>query len=88
MTEYKQLAKEFFSEAVYSVRVTRDLTQDQMAEQLHISARAYGDLERGKYLFSSIALLFFLLILEDQELTDLLNEFRLEVRLEEIRDAA
>ena len=47
-----------------------------MAEQLRITSRAYGDLERGKYCFSAIALLFVLLMLSDDELQALLEGFR------------
>lgn len=47
-----------------------------MAEQLHITSCAYGNLERGKYYFSATALIFMLLMMEENELKDFLNEFR------------
>lgn len=76
MKQHKMLAKKFLAEYTDSLRKLRDLTQDEMAEQLHITSRAYGDLERGKYCFSAIALLFLLLMLSDAELEDFLDRFR------------
>ena len=76
MKQYKTLAKEFLAEYTVTLRKLRNLTQDEMAEQLHITSRAYGDLERGKYCFSAIVLLFFLLMLSDDELKAFLEGFR------------
>ena len=79
MKLYKMLVKEFLAEYTDALRKLRSLTQEEMAEQLHITSRAYGDLERGKYCFSTISLLFLLLMLSNDELKDLLNEFRKRV---------
>ena len=79
MKSYKMLAKELLAEYSDSFRKRRNLTQDKMAELLHITSRAYGDLERGKYCFSTIALLFLLLMLSDEELKGFLEEFRKRV---------
>lgn len=79
MKLYKMLAKEFLAEYTDTLRKLRSLTQDKMAEQLRITSRAYGDLERGKYCFSTIALLFLLLMLNDAELKTFLDEFRKRV---------
>ena len=49
-----------------------------MAEQLHITSRAYGDLERGKFCFSAVTLLFLMLIEDDSQGT-LLDTFREKV---------
>lgn len=75
MNQYKMLAKEFLAEHTATLRKRRSLTQDEMAERLRITSRAYGDLERGKYCFSAIALLFLLLMLSDDELKILLDGF-------------
>ena len=75
MKSYKMLTKEFLAEYTASLRKMQNLTQEEMAERLHITSRAYGDLERGKYCFSTIALLSLLLMLNDQELKDFLDEF-------------
>ena len=38
----------------------REIIKARLSEQLRITTRAYGDLERVKYCFSSFALLFLL----------------------------
>lgn len=88
MKLYKMLAKEFLAEYTDTLRKLRNLTQDEMAEQLRITSRAYGDLERGKYCFSAIALLFLLLMLSDDELKVFLEGFRKRVYDLEHEDAA
>jgi transcriptional regulator with XRE-family HTH domain len=79
MREYKLMVKALLTEYAGSLRRNRCLTQERMAEQLRITGRAYGDLERGKYCFSPHPLLFLLSMLEDDELSTLINEFRRRV---------
>lgn len=88
MKLYKILAKEFLAEYTAVLRKDRDLTQEEMAERLRITSRAYGDLERGKYCFSTIALLFLLLMLSDGELKTFLESFRKRVYELEHMEAA
>lgn len=88
MKQYKMLVKEFLTEYTDALRKLRDLTQDKMAERLRITSRAYGDLERGKYCFSAITLLFLLLMLSEAELKDLLDRFRERVYDLEQQEAA
>ena len=76
MEGYKRLLREFFSDFAAAVRRKRRLTQEAMAERLRITARAYSDLERGKFAFSSTALLFLILMLEQQELGEMLKTLR------------
>ena len=75
MTRYKRFVREFLSEYTDALRKLRGLTQEEMAERLRITSRAYGDLERGKYCFSAIALLFLLLMLSDEERKRFLENF-------------
>ena len=75
MTRYKRFVREFLSEYTDTLRKLRGLTQEEMAERLRITSRAYGDLERGKYCFSAIALLFLLLMLSDEERKRFLENF-------------
>lgn len=49
MNPYKEILRKFFSEYVGTLRKRRGLTQEQMAEKLRITGRAYSDLERGIY---------------------------------------
>ena len=65
MNPYKETLRKFFSEYVRTLRKCRGLTQEEMAEKLRISGRAYSDLERGIYCFSTVALVFLLLMLEE-----------------------
>ena len=88
MKQYKILAKEFLAEYTDMLRKLRNLTQEEMAERLHITSRAYGDLERWKYCFSAIALLFLLLMLSDDELNAFLEGFRKRVYDLEHKEAA
>ena len=88
MKQYKILTKEFLAEHTTTLRKLRSLTQDEMAERLRITSRAYGDLERGKYCFSAITLLFLLLMLSEAELKDLLDRFRERVHSLEQQEAA
>ena len=88
MNTYKKLLRDVLSEYTDMLRKKRDLTQEEMAEYLRITSRAYGDLERGKYCFSSIALLFLFLMLESSELIELLNRLREKVTALEEQDAA
>ena len=82
------LTKGFLMEYTSTLRKSRALTQEEMAERLRITSRAYGDLERGKYCFSAITLLFLLLMLDGAELKALLGEFRKRVHALEYEDAA
>ena len=75
MTRYKRFVREFLSEYTDTLRKLRGLTQEEMAEQLRSTSRAYGDLEQGKYCFSAIALLFLLLMLSDEERKRFLENF-------------
>lgn len=68
--------REHLSSYVCQLRQRRGLTQEEMAEKLRITARAYGDLERGKFCFSAPALMALLLILKEDEVAELLNDFR------------
>lgn len=51
-----------------------------MAELLHISPRAYIDQEHGVYGFSALSFAFFLMVISEDEVLILLNDFRALVR--------
>lgn len=80
MQQYKPVLKEILAKYADTFRKTNHLTQEEMAERLRITSRAYGDLERGKYCFSTPALLFLLLLLNDDEVNQLLENVREVVR--------
>ncbi len=88
MKQYKSFVKEFLAEYVGALRKNRKLTQEEMAERLRITGRAYGDLERGKYCFSALALLFLLLMLSEEEIQDFLEKLRKQAHELEHREVA
>ena len=59
-----------------------------MSERLHITARAYSDLERGRCCCSAVALIFFLLMLESDEVTDFLNQMRKQFHIQDQKEVA
>ena len=88
MNPYKEILREFFSKYVSTLRKRRGLTQEEMAEKLRITGRAYSDLERGIYCFSAVALVFLLLKLEEGEIKEILSLLREEIEKVENREVA
>ena len=88
MNGYKSLLQKQFSLQVKALRQKRNLTQEEMSERLHITSRAYSDLERGCSCCSALALLFFLLMLKSDELEAFLNRLRKQIRLFEQKEVA
>ena len=88
MNGYKSLLQKQFSLQVKALRQKRDLTQEEMSERLHITSRAYSDLERGCSCCSALALLFFLLMLKSDELETFLNRLRKQIQVLEQKEAA
>ena len=88
MNGYKSLLQKQFSLQVKALRQNRGLTQEEMSERLHITSRAYSDLERGCSCCSALALLFFLLMLKSDELEDFLNRLRKQIQLFEQKEVA
>lgn len=88
MNGYKSLLQKQFSLQVKALRQKRNLTQEEMSERLHITSRAYSDLERGCSCCSALALLFFLLMLKSDELKTFLNRLRKQIQVLEQKEAA
>ena len=86
MNRYKESLRQYFSVQAKALRKKRKLTQEEMSEQLHITVRAYGDLERGCSCCS--ALLFFLLMLEPDELTAFLAQMKKQFREQDQQEVA
>lgn len=76
MSRYKRVVKEFFSGSIRDFRLRHHYSQEYMAELLHISTRCYIDQEHGKYGFSAVPLLSFLLLLSDNDVLLMLHNFR------------
>ena len=75
MHQYQSLLKDFLMVRVHSYRLTLQCSQERMAEKLRISPRSYIDLERGKYGFSAATFAFFLLILPEDDVLNILMTF-------------
>ena len=88
MNLYKSTLRSFLSEFASSLRKSRGMTQEEMAEKLRITGRAYSDLERGIYCFFAVALVFLLLMLEEGEIKELLSPLRDEIEKVEGREVA
>lgn len=88
MKNDKELIKELLREIVPQRRKKQKLTQEQMAEKLHITQRAYSDLERGKNCFSIVPLIFLLLQMDEDELRNFLKELRKKLGIDDNNDAA
>ncbi len=83
MRQYKTLLKGLLADQVKHYRASKNITQEEMAENLHISTRSYSDLERDVFCFSAVTLMFFLLALPEKDVTGLLQDFRVLVDQEE-----
>ena len=86
MNLYKSTLRSFLSEFASSLRKSRGMTQEEMAEKLRITGRAYSDLERGIYCFSTVALIFLLLMLKEDEMKEFLTALRGEITKAEGRE--
>ena len=88
MNPYKEILRKFFSEYVSALRKRRGLTQEQMAEKLRITGRAYSDLERGRYAASAPTLMCLFSMLDAEALDALVQQFMKRVQALEGTDAA
>ncbi len=75
MEQYKILARTLLSEWAGAFRKRLGLSQEEMAERLRISSRAYRELERGRFCFSAFALLMLLSLLSSGERDDFFLDF-------------
>lgn len=79
MNSSKQFFRDYLTKSVRSFRLEQNMTQEKMAEQLRVTARAYGDLERGKFCFSAVTLLRFQMMLSNDELIKFMDTLREEL---------
>lgn len=83
----KQLLMSYLRKEIHAYRDQEGFSQEMMAEKLHISPRSYFDQEHGKYGFSALSLIYFLLLLPEDEVIIFLKNFR-EVLQRSGEDAA
>ena len=68
MRKSEDLFLDFWVVRVREFRVKMSLSQETLAEKLHVNVRNYQKLERGVHRPLAITLLFFLNLLPDQEI--------------------
>lgn len=88
MHQYSLLLRVFLTEQIKSRRKALHLTQESMAEKLRISPRSYISLEQGKSGCSAATLMFFLLILSNEDLLQLFAAFRRHLKEKESHEVA
>lgn len=76
MHQYKLLLQVFLTERIKAFRKGRGITQETMAECLHITPRSYAYLERGTYGLSATTLMFLLLVMTEEDVLQLRMDFR------------
>ncbi len=77
MNGTKKLFQKFLRERIYAYRINSSLSQENMANILHVSLRAYSDQEHSKFGFSAISFTYYILLLSDEEVLQLIKELRL-----------
>ena len=75
MRKSEDLLLDFWVVRVREFRVKIGLSQEILAEKLHVNVRNYQKLERGVHKPSAITLLLFLNLLPDQELLAFVHTF-------------
>ena len=75
MRRYERQFLVFWVGQVREFRLDNRLTQEKLAEALHLTARSYQKLERGVHKPSAITLLLFLSLLPDQEILAFVHTF-------------
>ena len=75
MQKPEDLFLDFWVVRVREFRVKMSLSQETLAEKLHVIVRNYQKLERGLHKPSAITLLLFLNLLPDQEILAFVHTF-------------
>ena len=75
MRKSEDLFLDFWVVRVREFRVKMSLSQEALAEKLHVNVRNYQKLERGVHRPSAITLLLFLNLLPDQEILAFVHTF-------------
>ncbi|HJC50983.1 MAG TPA: helix-turn-helix domain-containing protein [Candidatus Anaerostipes avistercoris] len=76
MDDHKYLLQDFLRNQILDYRHQNHMTQEGMAEALHVSPRSYFDQEHGRYGFSAMSLVFFILLLSEEDLLKFFKNLR------------
>lgn len=88
MRKYKMLVQKYLAGWVRGTREAKAFTQEEMSEQLRMSARAYSDLEHEKSGLSAATLMFYLAVLSEEDILRLIAQFQEEFRQTEENEEA
>ena len=75
MQKPEDLFLDFWVVRVREFRVKMGLSQERLAEKMHVNVRNYQKLERGVHRPSAITLLLFLNLLPDQDILAFVHTF-------------
>ncbi len=77
--DYKVLLQKYVNKSITKYRKENRLSQQEVSSMLRISPRSYIDQEHGKYGYSALSLMFYLSVLQDEQIVDFVRSFMLEV---------
>lgn len=75
MRKYEDLFLAFWVVRIREFRIKMELTQERLAEKLHVNTQNYQKLERGVHKPSAITIVLFLYLLSDQEIISFIRSF-------------
>ena len=75
MRKYEDLFLAFWVVRIREFRTKMNLSQEKLAEKLHVNTRSYQKLERGVHKPSAITIILFLYLLSDQEIVSFIRSF-------------
>ena len=76
MNDNKLVFQNYLRNNIHSYRKNHAISQEHMAEALRISPRSYIDQEHGKYGFSAMTLVYYIFLLNDEEILTFIGELR------------
>ena len=75
MRKYEDLFLAFWAVRIREFRTKMNLSQEKLAEKLHVNTQNYQKLERGVHKPSAITIILFLYLLSDQEIISFIRSF-------------
>ena len=83
MRTHNDVTRKYLCKFIKPARKRLKLTQEKMAEAMRMASRSLGAAERGEDGISATTLLFFLDLLPDTEILEIVHGFPREVRQQE-----
>lgn len=86
MNKQNRVLQAYLIEQTEQYRQELHYTQERMAEQLHITARAYNNIKQGRHALSASTFLFLLLSMPDTKAIQVLHELKALLQTAEEND--